>query len=70
MPKLKTRKTLLRRIKISRNGKVTRRKVGLKHLMVNKGVGQKQRNRTGSAFTNKKIIGRFKKMLGKYGKKL
>lgn len=70
MPKLKTRKTLLRRIKISRNGKITKRKVGLKHLKVNKGVSQKQRSNTASAFTNKKIIGRFKKMLGKYGKKL
>ena len=70
MPKLKTRKTLLRRIKISRNGKITKRKVGLKHLKVNKGVGQKQRSNSPSEFTNKKIIGRFKKMLGKYGKKL
>ena len=70
MPKLKTRKTLLRRIKISKNGKITKRKVGLKHLKVNKGVGQKQRSNTAGAFTNKKIIGRFKKMLGKYGKKL
>jgi ribosomal protein L35 len=70
MPKLKTRKTLLRRIKISRNGKVTKRKIGLKHLKVNKNVGQKQRNNSSSAFINKKIIGRFKKMLGKYGKNL
>jgi ribosomal protein L35 len=70
MPKLKTRKTLLRRIKISRNGKVTKRKIGLKHLKVNKGVNQKQRNNSTGAFINKKIIGRFKKMLGKYGKNL
>ena len=70
MPKLKTRKTLLRRIKISRNGKVTKRKVGLKHLMFNKATGQKQRSKGGSAFTNVKIVSRFKKMLGKYGKKL
>ena len=70
MPKLKTRKTLVRRIKISKNGKITKRKVGLKHLKVNKDVGQKQRNNATSALTNKKIIGRFKKMLGKYGKRL
>jgi len=70
MPKLKTRRTLLKRIKISRNGKVTKRKVGLKHLMVNKCVGQKQRNRMASQLQSKKIKGRFKKMLGKYGKKL
>jgi len=70
MPKLKTRKTLLRRIKISRNGKITKRKVGLKHLKVNKSAAQKQRSNKASAFTNKKVIGRFKKMLGKYGKKL
>jgi ribosomal protein L35 len=70
MPKLKTRKTLLKRIKISKNGRITKRKVGLKHLKVNKDVGHKQRNNAASAFTNKKIIGRFKKMLGKHGKKL
>jgi ribosomal protein L35 len=70
MPKLKTRKTLISRIKISKNGKITKRKVGLKHLKVTKGVAQKQRSTAASAFTNKKIIGRFKKMLGKYGKRL
>lgn len=70
MPKLKTRKTLLRRMKISKNGVVTVTKVGLKHLKVNKNAGQKQRGRTRTEFTNKKIKGRFKKMLGKYGKNL
>ena len=70
MPKLKTRKTLIRRIKISKNGVVRRQKVGLKHLMVNKNVGHKQRSNSTSKFTNKKIKGRFKKMLGKYGKNL
>ncbi|MFA5776249.1 MAG: 50S ribosomal protein L35 [Patescibacteria group bacterium] len=70
MPKLKTRKTLLRRIKISKNGVVRTGKVGLKHLKVNKGVGQKQRHRAGSQLKSKKIKGRFKKMLGKYGKNI
>ncbi len=70
MPKLKTKKTLIRRIKISKYGVVTKNKVGLKHLKVNKNSGQKQRARTQNKFTNKKIKGRFKKMLGKYGKNL
>lgn len=70
MPKLKTKKTLLRRIKISKNGAVRKGKVGLKHLKVNKGVGQKQRNRTGDLLKSKKIKGRMKKMLGKYGKNI
>lgn len=70
MPKLKTRKTLMKRIRISKNGVVRRTKVGMKHLKVNKNVGQKQRNTTISEFKNKKIKGRFKKMLGKYGKNI
>ncbi len=70
MPKLKTRKTLIRRIKISKNGVVRKSKVGLKHLKVNKKTGHKQRARVVGVFKNKKIKGRFKKMLGKYGKNL
>lgn len=70
MPKLKTRKTLMRRIKISKNGVVRTGKVGLKHLKVNKNSGQKQRARSGSQMTSKKIKGRFKKMLGKYGRNI
>jgi ribosomal protein L35 len=70
MPKLKTRKTLLRRIKISHNGKITKRKVGLKHLKVGLMTNRLQRSNASSEFKNKKIKARFKKMLGKYGKKL
>ena len=70
MQKLKTKKTLLRRLKISRNGVVRKNKVGLKHLKVNKNVRQKQRGRSGSTLSSPKIRGRFKKMLGKYGKNI
>ena len=70
MPKLKTRKTLLKRIKISHNGKIIKRKVGLKHLKVGLATNRVQRSNAASGFKNKKIRGRFKKMLGKHGKKL
>lgn len=70
MPKLKTKKTLLRRIKISKNGVVRKSKVGLKHLKVNKNIGQKLRNLSGGHMESKKIRGRFKKMLGRYGKNI
>lgn len=70
MPKLKTKKTLLRRIKISKHGAVRRSKVGLKHLKVNKNSGQKLRFKAGGTMSNKKILGRFKAMLGKHGKNL
>jgi len=70
MPKLKTKKTLLKRIKISKNGAVRKNKVGLKHLKVNKNVEQKQRSRTGNTLKSKKILGRFRKMLGKYGRNI
>ena len=70
MPKLKTRKTLLKRIKISHNGIITKRKIGLKHLMVGLYTNRVQRSNASSNFKNKKIRGRFKKMLGKAGKSL
>jgi len=70
MQKLKTKKTLLRRIKISKNGKLIRRKIGLKHLKVNLSGNHKRRSSAMSTFENRKIRGRFKKMLGSFGKNL
>ena len=70
MPKLKTKRTLLKRLKISKHGIARRRKVGLKHLKVNKNVGQKQRAKSIARLQSKKIKSRFKKMLGKHGKNL
>lgn len=70
MPKLKTRKTLTKRIRITKNGKVVRQKVGLKHLMATKSVNQRRRSRDGGKVKSKQIKGRLKKMLGKHGKNI
>ncbi|MBU0650082.1 50S ribosomal protein L35 [Patescibacteria group bacterium] len=70
MPKLKTKKTLAKRIKISKNGVVRRNKVGLKHLKVSKNARQKQRANADAYVKNKKIRKRLKRMLGKQGKNI
>jgi large subunit ribosomal protein L35 len=43
MPKLKTRKTVSKRFKISATGKLLRRCTGLNHLMRKKRMGRKRR---------------------------
>ncbi len=70
MRKLKTKRTLLKRIKISKSGVARRRKVGLKHLKVNKNNAQKLRARAESKVASRKIRKRFKSMLGRHGKRL
>lgn len=68
--KLKTKRTLAQRVKITKNGVVVRKKVGLKHLKVNKTTNQKIRFRAGGKVLNKKFRKKFKNMLGKLGKSL
>lgn len=70
MPKIKTRRTLLKRIRITRTGKVMKRKVGLKHLKIKASSGQKTRSKGLKVLGSAKIQGNFKKMLGKHGRSL
>jgi len=41
MPKLKTRKTLLKRIKLTKNGKMMKKLIGMAHLKVKTTVDRK-----------------------------
>jgi len=43
MPKLKTRKTAVKRFKVSANGKLMRRSTKLNHLMRKKSMGARRR---------------------------
>jgi large subunit ribosomal protein L35 len=66
MPKLKTRKTASKRFKISANGKLMRRCVGLNHLMRKKTMSRRRSLLKGAELFkgDEKRIGR---MLGQGG---
>ena len=70
MPKLKTKKTLLRRIKITKKGKMIRNKVGLNHLKVKVGTNQNFRHGKQAQITTKGYRKKFKRLLGKASSKL
>lgn len=70
MPKLKTKKTLAKRLKITKRGVVIRKKIGLKHLMVGKKTNQRFRARKLTSIKSKGYIKNLKKLLGKQGKNL
>jgi len=65
MPKLKTRKSILKRFKISKRGKVLHRLTFLRHLRAHKSKGQKARYKKLKPLTGK-MAKKVKKMLGKY----
>ncbi len=56
--KLKTKKSLLKRVKISRTGKVLRKKAGKSHLLSSKTSSRKRRLRKTT-----EIAGPYKKMV-------
>jgi ribosomal protein L35 len=66
--KLKTKKTLLRRVKITKGGKIVKKSIGMGHLKVKKSVTNKQRNSSFSEQENKGHRKMFRKLLNKHGK--
>ena len=61
MPKLKTRKSISKRLKITKNGKVLRRKPGARHYKAGKASGRRRKLRgtdllTGKVAKNMKIL--------------
>lgn len=70
MPKLKSKKTLVKRLKITKGGFLIRKKIGLKHLMATKRTNQRLRARKLANVRSKGYIKKFKKLLGKQGKRL
>jgi large subunit ribosomal protein L35 len=64
MPKQKTRKSLTRRFKITKSGKVLRRQGFRRHLNAKKSRKRKRRLK-GKVLTNKSYAKKIKKALGK-----
>jgi ribosomal protein L35 len=70
MPKLKTKKTLLRRIKITGSKKILKNKVGNAHLKIKVHSGKKGRSKGYTSVLTKGYRKNFKKMLAKRGAKI
>ena len=45
MPKMRTNKSAAKRFKVTGNGKIARRKAGLRHRLISKTPGQRKRAR-------------------------
>ncbi len=67
---MKTRKTLIKRIKITKNGKIVKKQNSTGHLKAKWDASRKTRKRTRLIQLNKGHRRLFKKMLGKAGKKI
>ncbi|MFZ2663791.1 MAG: 50S ribosomal protein L35 [Patescibacteria group bacterium] len=68
MPKLKTRKTLLKRIKITKKGKFMKKLVGMGHLKVKTTVDRKARKSKLSEQMNAGHKRKFRKLLAKHSR--
>jgi ribosomal protein L35 len=66
--KIKTKKTLLRRVKITKTGKLMKKSVGMGHLKEKKTVPNKKRNKRITPQSNRGHKKMFKKMLNKHVK--
>lgn len=70
MPKLKTKKTLMKRIKITKSGKIMRRQNDNGHLKVKRDSSRKSRKAQNAIQTDKGHIRMFRRLLGKAGRGL
>jgi ribosomal protein L35 len=68
--KIKTKKTLLRRVKITKNGKIMKKSIGMGHLKEKKSSPNKSRNTGLEKQKNSGHKKMFKKMLNKHGKEI
>ena len=68
MPKIKTKKTLLKRLKITKTGKILKNQVSTGHLKVKWDADKKSRKNRTDEQTNSGHRKIFKKLLGSYGK--
>lgn len=65
MPKLKIKKTLLKRIKISKSGKFIRRQIGIGHLKRKMDSSRKTRKSKSIQQFNIKVVRNLKRMLAR-----
>jgi ribosomal protein L35 len=70
MPKIKTRRTLLKRVRITTTGKVMKKQNGNGHLKGKMDSSRKHRKHAQLAQPNRGHIKVLKKMLGKTGRGL
>jgi len=66
MPKLKTKKTLLKRIRVTKNKKFIRGQIDAGHLKEKWGTNKKFRKAKSKIIKNKGYRKKFKKLLGKH----
>jgi len=62
---MKTKKTLLKRIRITKNGKVIGKQMSNAHLKVKRSAARKNRKKADMIVLNKGISKKLKTMLGK-----
>lgn len=65
MPKMKTNKTLMKRVKVSKSGKLMRNLIGMAHLKAGKSVDRKIKKGKIIQQMNKGHVKTFKKLLAK-----
>lgn len=70
MPKLKTKKTLLKRVKISKSGKIRKKSIDASHLRRKWNTNKRHRKNKVGTVTNRGHKKQFKKLLGKHGRKI
>ena len=70
MPKLKTKKTALKRVKITKSGKILRKQVRTGHLKRKWSTNKHHRKNTGADVSNIGHIKIFKQLLKKGAKKI
>lgn len=63
MPKMKTKKTVASRFKVTGSGKLLRRHPGRRHKLTKKSSHQK-RNLAGAALVDESVVKKYKKMMG------
>ena len=68
MPKIKTKKTLLKRIKITKKGKILRAQIGNGHLKEKRHSRRKHRKANEVVQKNKGHIIKLKKLIGNHAK--
>lgn len=68
MPKLKTKKTLIKRIKVTKNGKIVKKQSNTGHLKRKWSASRKSRKGANLIQENKGHIKVIKQLLGKLGK--
>lgn len=65
MGKFKTKKTLLKRVRLTKNGKIIKGQIGTGHLKVKWSTNKRFRKKMSLSQPNKGHIKKFKRMLGK-----